>query len=172
MSPWEQLIAHLSEQAGLYVLVALALGVLSTVVAVVLLVKFRAAVRPFSRVQARDGDTAEVLQSVLQTAERTEAGMLAVDARLVALIENSRSFIKHVGLARYDAFDDIAGKQSYSMCLLNGGQDGVLLTYLVSKKATRSYAVTIDQGVPSRELSEEEARAMDGALASQGLVHS
>jgi hypothetical protein len=166
------MIVHLSEHAGLYVLVALALGVLSSVAAVVLLVKLRAAVRPFSRVRARDGDAAEILQSVLQTTEQTDAGMSALDSKLETHIENSRSFTKHVGLVRYDAFDDVAGKQSYSMCMLNEDRDGVLITYLFSKKSTRSYAVTIDKGKPSRELSEEEARAMDGALSNQVLVHS
>jgi hypothetical protein len=56
--------------------------------------------------------------------------------------------------------------------MLNEHKDGILITYLFSQKSQRSYAATIDKGVPSRELSEDEARAMDGALSKQILVHT
>jgi hypothetical protein len=56
--------------------------------------------------------------------------------------------------------------------MLNEHKDGVLITYLFNQKSPRSYAVTIDKGVPSRELSDEETRAMDGALEKQALAHT
>ena len=68
------------------------------------------------------------------------------------------------GLVKYNAFEDIGGNQSYSFCLLNEERNGVIFTNLVGRNSTRGYALEIKEGVPSRELSEEERRALDEAL--------
>jgi len=170
MSSWDQMNGHLTQNAGSYLLLALALTLLAIAFAGFLWFKFRVATRPFSQVQVEEGETSEILKAVLQTAARTEASIAELESRLLAHLQESRLFIKQIGLVRYDAFENVAGKQSFSLCLLNKDKNGVLITYLASKGATRSYAVTIDQGSPSRELSDEEKRALDGAFSTEPLV--
>jgi hypothetical protein len=163
----EQIITHLTEHTGAYLLVALMLGAVSMVAAVLLLFRLRSAVRPLARVRESGADASQILQAVVQTTEQTGAGLSALESRLAAQIESSKWAIKHLGLVRYDAFEGARGMQSFSLCMLNEHKDGVLLTYLFNQKSPRSYAVKIDRGVASRELSEEESRAIDGALSNK-----
>ena len=82
-------------------------------------------------------------------------------------IAESRACVRYVGLVRFDAFGDIGGQQSYSVCLLDAEKNGVLLTYLTGRNSTRSYAVPIAGGGTSRELSDEEKRALREALSDK-----
>ncbi len=71
-----------------------------------------------------------------------------------------------IGLIKYNAFEDIGGMQSYSLCLLTREKNGVILTNLVGRNSTRGYALEVSDGDPSRKLSEEEQRALEKALES------
>ncbi|MCZ6766512.1 MAG: DUF4446 family protein [bacterium] len=146
-------------------LVAVGTGVLASVLAIVAISRINAAVKPFSMVKDGSEDPAELLPAILQTVEKTEVGLQNLTARLNEHLENSRVFFRAVSLIRYDAFDDIGGKQSYSICLLDADKNGILLTYLTSINTTRSYAVAIESGEAGRELSEEEGRALAEAVA-------
>jgi hypothetical protein len=75
-----------------------------------------------------------------------------------------------IGLVKYNAFEDIGGMQSYSLCLLTREKNGVILTNLVGRNSTRGYALEVTEGNPSRKLSDEEQRALETALGSIGGV--
>ena len=79
----------------------------------------------------------------------------------------SRSSIKQSALVRYDAFDDIGGQQSFSLCLLDGHKNGYILTYLTGRNSTRSYAVRVEKGRASRQLSDEESQAFVEAISAK-----
>ncbi|HSG28569.1 MAG TPA: DUF4446 family protein, partial [Candidatus Krumholzibacterium sp.] len=73
------------------------------------------------------------------------------------------------GIVKYNAFEDIGGMQSYSLCLLTPEKNGVIMTNLVGRNSTRGYALEVKNGVPSRDLSEEEKEALGYALrAAEG----
>ena len=71
-----------------------------------------------------------------------------------------------LGLVKYNAFEDIGGMQSYSVCLLTQEKHGLILTNLVGRTSTRGYALDINDGKPSRNLSDEEKEALDIAMKS------
>jgi len=150
--------------------VAVGTGVVAFILAIVAISRINAAVKPFSMVKDASDNPADLLPAIMQTVEKTEAGLQNLTARLNEHLENSRLFFKSISLIRYDAFDDIGGKQSYSICLLDADKNGILLTYLTSINATRSYAVAIDTGQAARELSEEEGRALAEAVAGNRSV--
>lgn len=169
MSVWEQMSTHLADNVASYLVLSVALGVLAIALAVLLLLRWRSAVKPLSRLSADSANPSELMQAVLRAAEETEARIGRLESRVTTHVEESRLFIRHVSLVRYDAFEDIAGRQSFSMCLLNADHDGVLITYLSGKSATRSYAVAIEKGKSSRKLSEEETQSLNGALSGKVL---
>jgi len=105
------------------------------------------------------------IPSILSSLEDNQVRIDALSRGIEDLYEKNRGFFQRIGLVRYDAFDDIGGQQSYSLCLLDGDKNGVLLTYLTGRNSARSYAVDIKGGVPSRKLGDEEAKAMDEALS-------
>jgi hypothetical protein len=73
-----------------------------------------------------------------------------------------------MGLVKYNAFEDIGGMQSYSLCLLTPEKHGYILTNLVGRTSTRGYALDIRDGQPSRKLSDEEREAFENAMRSFG----
>jgi len=71
-----------------------------------------------------------------------------------------------IGLVKYNAFEDIGGNQSYSLCLLTPEKNGIILTNLVGRNSARGYAIDVREGIPSRSLSGEEREAFEYALRS------
>jgi hypothetical protein len=71
--------------------------------------------------------------------------------------------LSHVGLVRFDAFEDAGGAQSFALALIDDDGDGVVLTSLHSRQTTRLYIKGVRRGVPDSPLSAEEVRAMQNA---------
>lgn len=167
MSIWQQVSVHIAENSSAYIALALAMGLMSVCVMMVLLVRVNASMRPFKRLSAEGDSPSDVLPAVVRSVENTESYVTQLAEQLNAFLAESRSFIRHVGLVRYDAFDDIGGTQSFSLCFLDADRNGALVTYLTGKNSTRSYAVAIENGTAFRDLSDEEIRAMNQAMEAE-----
>ena len=73
-----------------------------------------------------------------------------------------------VGLHKYDAFNQSGGQLSFALCLLDENDNGVLLNSVHSTDGVNySYAKEIKAGIADVELSGEEKKALDKALASE-----
>ena len=105
------------------------------------------------------------LSSLLRSVDANARDIDALRTTLDGVIADGRSHFKRVGLVRYDAFDGVAGQQSYSLCLLDEDQNGILLSSLVGTNFNRGYALEINRGKASRDLGEEEARALAAAVS-------
>ncbi len=166
MGVWQRILDFLGQFAGV-IAVASALFAVS---AFFLVLGARAAIRAVTRpLKAFGHSSMELDLAVPAIAKAVENNQLRIEGltrSLEELTEKGRFFFQRTGLIRYDAFEDIGGQQSYSLCLLDGNKDGVILTYLTGRNSTRSYAVTVKGGVPSRKLSDEEARSLDEALST------
>lgn len=68
------------------------------------------------------------------------------------------------GLVRYDAFDDTGDKLSFSLCLLDGKNDGFVLSSLAGHETCRIYAKKVINGQCREALSTEEAESIQQAL--------
>lgn len=71
--------------------------------------------------------------------------------------------LSHVGLVRFDAFEDAGGARSFALALIDDDGDGIVLTSLHSRSATRLFVKGIRRGVSDLPLSAEEVRAMRNA---------
>ncbi len=88
-------------------------------------------------------------------------------AHLLRLAEQLAGCVQRVGLVRFDAFEDVGGRVSFSLALLDGKGDGVVLSVLNGREAVRAYAKTLVGGAPSHPLSEEEKEAVAMARDAQ-----
>jgi hypothetical protein len=68
--------------------------------------------------------------------------------------------LSHIGLVRFDAFEDTGGAQSFALALIDDDGDGIVLTSLHSRQSTRLFVKGIRRGVSDLPLSNEEERAM------------
>lgn len=109
----------------------------------------------------------EVVGSLLARIERIEKAVRTlngIDKRQQLQIEAG---VRRVGLLRYDAFDDVGGRLSFSCALLDERGSGIVLTSINGRQETRVYAKPVDAGVSSYNLSHEEEEAIRQAMSDQ-----
>ncbi len=89
-----------------------------------------------------------------------------VDMQLTNIEEKLLKSIQHIGIVRYDAFDDMGGNLSFSLALLNQQHDGFILTSIYNRNNNVIYGKPIRGGKSSYQLSAEELQALDRAKAN------
>jgi hypothetical protein len=111
----------------------------------------------------------EVLRGVLEgqarSIQRLEAAVRALsstDKGQQSLIEGS---VRRVGLVRYDAFEDVGGRLSFSCAFLDDHGSGVVVTSINGRQDTRVYAKPLVEGKSPYNLSIEEEEAIRKASA-------
>lgn len=72
--------------------------------------------------------------------------------------------IQKIGFVKYDAFHDLKNKLSYSIALLDGFNNGLLLTTIYGRESCITYAKEVKSGSINQELSKEEFEALRMAL--------
>lgn len=100
----------------------------------------------------------------IQRLERAVRALHATDKKQQTGIEGS---VRNVALLRYDAFEDVGGRLSFSCALLDDAGNGVVLTSINGRQETRVYAKPVQKGVSSYNLSLEEEEAIRRALGGQ-----
>lgn len=80
------------------------------------------------------------------------------------LYKNMESTFQKLGVVRYDAFQQMGGKLSFSLALLNENNDGFILNSVHSSEGCYSYTKEIKAGECSISLGEEEQRALNIAM--------
>lgn len=101
-------------------------------------------------------------QQSIERLEHAVRMLNSTDKRQEGLI---RSTVRHVGMLRYDAFEDVGGRLSFSCAMLDDQGNGVVLTSINGRQDTRVYAKPIAEGASSYNLSSEEEEAIRQALA-------
>ena len=83
---------------------------------------------------------------------------------------HQRSSLKHLqksGFVRFNPFTDSGGDQSFALAILNGHNDGFVISSLHSRDQTRTFAKPVKAGIGEKfELSKEEKLAIDTAIKS------
>ena len=69
-----------------------------------------------------------------------------------------------VGIVKYDAFKQMGGNLSFSLCLLNERKDGIILNSVHSTEGCYTYVKEIKSGICDLELSNEEKEALIEAV--------
>lgn len=81
-----------------------------------------------------------------------------------------RSSLKHLqksGFVRFNPFSNSGGDQSFALAILNGHNDGFVISSLHSRDQTRTFAKPVKAGIGEKfELSKEEKLAIDAAIKS------
>ena len=71
---------------------------------------------------------------------------------------------KKVGIVKYDAFNEMGGKLSFAIAMLDGNNSGWILNAMHSREGCYTYVKEILKGESFVELAEEEAEALDKAI--------
>jgi hypothetical protein len=90
-----------------------------------------------------------------------------LQSRLGTAEERLDGAIAHHGLVRYDAYNEMSGRQSTSIALLDARGSGVVVSSIHHRDQARLYAKQVIEGHGQLELSPEELEAVRVALAGE-----
>ena len=127
--------------------------------------------RRHEQLYAGEGEDAGLAVALESLASRL-AETTARTERLVARTEQIDAALAHavqgVGLVRFRAFQDTGGDQSFALALADGEGNGVVISALYGRGATRIYAKPVQGWLSPKTLAVEEERAL--AQARQVIV--
>jgi hypothetical protein len=110
------------------------------------------------------GSLDDVLQAHVARVEQVRGRLGEIDAAQAVLEHRSQTSIQHVGLVRFNPFEDTGSDQSFALALLDDRRDGVVISSLHGRTNTRLFAKPVEGGASSHALSDEEAQAIREAL--------
>jgi hypothetical protein len=133
-------------------------------------VRLRRALRAY-RALVRDGGEGtlgDVLESHVGRVEDVRSRLEELDRRHADLQRRSQTSIQHIGLVRYNPFDDTGSNQSFAIALLDDRRDGLVISSLHGRSNTRVFAKPVEGGSSSHALSDEETQAIRIAVSGTG----
>lgn len=83
--------------------------------------------------------------------------------------EEIMSNYQKLGIVKYDAFQEMGGKLSFALTLLDGNNSGYIINSMHSREGCYNYIKEIVKGESYIELSEEEAESLDRAIFQETL---
>lgn len=84
--------------------------------------------------------------------------------RLRELNNAFKTTYQKVGIVKYDAFNEMGGKLSFALTLLDGSNSGWIINAMHSREGCYTYIKEIVRGESYIELSDEEAESLDQAI--------
>jgi hypothetical protein len=139
--------------------IALGLSLLGLLVALIVLLRV-------SRAGRRGGRGAAVGDASLEATVTAQLERLsALDTRVTALDVRAKGAVQRIGVVRFNPFEDTGSNQSFALALLDARGNGVVISSLHSRQATRVYLKQISGGRSETALSDEESEALRQAGA-------
>jgi hypothetical protein len=165
----------LTDTQGIVAIGAAAVAVIALLLALALVVAVRRLRRAQRVVLGEQGERDLVTQAAgMQDAfdalqRHVEEVGRRLDGRLAEAEVALRGTVAHRALVRYDAYNELSGRQSVSIALLDDEQSGIILSCIHHRDQARVYAKQMQAGRAELELSPEEAEAVRIALSSAAV---
>jgi len=140
-------------------------GILAIWVGILTFLYFKA-VRHYQKLTA--GVTKENLMEVLEEhfarVEGLEEAAKMIKKDIERIKEEDLTHIQRVGLVRFNPFNEVGGNQSFALALLDDHGDGVVISSLHNREATRVYGKPVkDFSESGFEFSAEEKQVVEKA---------
>lgn len=105
-----------------------------------------------------------------QELDKVKEGLADSNERIKVLEEAKDTSFKKMSIQRYDAFNEMGGKLSYSLCLLNDENDGYIMTSMHNRDGCYTYVKEVIKGNTFVLLSDEEKAVLEEAIASKDTI--
>ena len=96
-----------------------------------------------------------------------EKSLKEVFLKIKDLEDISKITVQKTGIIRFNPFKELGGNQSFTMALLDGKNNGFVISSLFVKDGNRVYAKAIKNGKSDHLLSDEEKKAIEKACLSK-----
>jgi len=115
----------------------------------------------------KNSDADNIENLIINCLEKTEMIIeknKEMEAHLNELDRNILNCIQKVGIIRYNAFDDVGSDLSYTLAMLDGNDNGAVITSLYSRDSSITYGKPIVGGKSKYQLTAEEVKAINIAV--------
>ncbi len=148
---------------GLVLLILLVLFLIQTI-------RLRRALRGYRALvgDGAPGSLAEVMQSHVARVDAVARRMDDISATHSELERRAMTSLQHIGLVRFNPFEDTGSDQSFAIALLDERRDGIVMSSLHGRANTRLFAKPVEGGTSRHTLSDEEAQAIRIAIGGTG----
>lgn len=83
------------------------------------------------------------------------------------IFKNMKDCFQKLGLVKYDAFNEMGGRLSFSLCMLNEKNSGYIINAMHTREGCYTYVKEIIDGHSIIQLAEEEEKALLEALGEE-----
>lgn len=156
-------------------------GILLIIMFILIIILFVIAIRAnmkYNRLKAsytsfmrgKDGKTLE--RSIMERFQELDnlAGMVKKNQQSIRKLSGElKGNYQKLGIVKYDAFNEMGGKLSFAITLLDGNNSGWILNSMHSRDGCYNYVKEIVKGESYIELSEEEAESLEKAIFQETL---
>ncbi len=128
-------------------------------------------VRHYNRLTrgGKEAGLKEVLEGLLDRQKNLGREGKELFEAIAAVRKDGKLHIQRVGLVRFNPFSDTGGSQSFTLALLDGNDNGLVMTSLYARTGHRWYTKEVSRGKGKElALSREEAQAVQKAKPFEG----
>lgn len=104
------------------------------------------------------------LKEVLKQFEVLGKEVERISEGLDSLKKEGMFSFQKIGIVRYNPFSGVGSNQSFSIALLDGNNNGVVITSLYARDGNRVYGKPVKRGTSEYSLSNEEKKAIKMAI--------
>ena len=104
------------------------------------------------------------LKEVISQLKSLEERIKEISEGLEILKKESKFNFQRIGVVRYNPFSGVGSNQSFSVALLDGNNDGIVITSLYAREGNRVYGKPVKRGTSEYSLSNEEKKAIKSAI--------
>src|SRR3989344_4736607 len=112
------------------------------------------------------GNLIRILENILAKKKNNSKLIDDLSKHISKIEDDARYHIQKIGVVRFNPFKELGGDHSFSLALLDGMDNGFVVTGLHTRERTRVYVKVVRKGKSEVELSSEESKALKVALKS------
>ena len=162
-----QNVLNLLSGIQIYIIIGLTICIIILVLLVMILFNSLSKLEKRYKKFMRGVDNKNIEQLVvgyLENVDKVKEDTEKMKSKIENMDSKVKSCIQKYSMIRYRAFEDVGSDLSFSVALLDGNNDGVLITGIYGRNESTTYAKPIDKGLSRYDLSEEEQQVLENAI--------
>lgn len=110
----------------------------------------------------------QILENIITKEDKLSKKITTLEDEATAAKLAQTSYFQKFSLTRFNPFENTGGDQSFIVTLLNGQNDGFIITSLHSRAGTRIYAKQVTGGrAAANQFSKEEKEVIESTLKNK-----
>jgi len=160
------LVKYLQNYAFEITCVSALIALISIVLVIINYIRTSKIMKKYKRLM-RGADSKSLESMLLQQLDEIQASnarMKELELSYSTIKSKMYRCIQHIGVVRYNAFEQMGSDQSFSIAMLDDKGDGFVLTSLYGRNTSTSFAKPIKGKQSEYPLSDEEKEAIERAI--------